>query len=54
MKNPRFKHFYTSLILVILMLLPYSLVAAQGALLRRDLPESYTVVENDTLWNIAS
>ncbi|NKB34686.1 MAG: LysM peptidoglycan-binding domain-containing protein [Pseudomonadales bacterium] len=54
MKNSRFKHILTVPLMAFLALMAYANVHAQSALLKRDLPESYTVLEDDTLWNIAS
>lgn len=42
------------LLAVAVLLAPIDSVYAQGPLLKREIPESYTVIEGDTLWNIAS
>ncbi|MCG8413326.1 MAG: LysM peptidoglycan-binding domain-containing protein [Pseudomonadales bacterium] len=50
----RFRQFVLSLSLVLIGGLCSTAALAQGGLLKLDRPESYTVSESDTLWNIAS
>jgi len=40
-------------LLVLLMVVTLPQAVAQTALLKRELPESYIVRDDDTLWNIA-
>ena len=54
MKNFGSKQILAALWLSVMLLMPFSLVDAQGSLLLSDYPDSYTVVEGDSLWNIAS
>jgi hypothetical protein len=54
MKNLGRKQFLATLTLSALLLLPITALYGQDRLLKDDYPESYTVLESDDLWNIAS
>ena len=54
MKTSKIKTYLGTLLFYVGALVPVSTVLAQGSLLLSDYPESYTVAEGDTLWNIAS
>jgi len=53
MKNQGLKQIFAVAVFSLLASMAFSPISAQSSLLKPNYPDSYTVVEGDTLWNIA-
>lgn len=54
MKEMGVRQFLAALALSVFAVIPFGSLYSQGSLLLNEYPDSYTVAEGDTLWNIAS